>query len=94
MALRRVADMFKCAHRDFRQLGGWLGGAAGTDTGSDKGGTTGTMTTTPGAKSDDAAGISDEVATPGGAETATGGANHGCTAAQRYNAATSACVSK
>ncbi len=72
--------------------GSAAGGASGSDTGGDKGGTTGAMTTTPEAKSDDAAGTSESVATPGGAETPTDGPNQGCTAAQRYDAATNTCV--
>lgn len=80
--------------QDAGTTGGAAGGTSGADTSRDTGGTTGTMTTTPEAKSEDAAGTSDEVATPGGAETATGGANHGCTDAQRYDAATNTCVAK
>jgi hypothetical protein len=77
---------------------GSTGGAAGAGSDNETGGTTGALTTTPRAKSDDAAGTrgaaSPTVATPGGAETATGGADHGCTEAQRYDAATNTCVPK
>lgn len=75
-------------------VGGAAGSTSGASTSRDTGGTTGSMTTISEAKSDDAAGTSDEVATPGGAETATGGANHGCTDAQRYDEAINTCVPK
>ena len=71
------------------------GNAAGTNSG-DKGagGTTGLMTTTPEAKSDDAAGTQ----APGGpavaAPSAASSREHGCTAMQAWDATRMACVPK
>lgn len=67
-------------------------GAAGSE--RDQGGTTGQMTTTPEAKTDDAAGTrgpaaGPAVAAPGGLES---GAGHGCTATQMWDPAKKECV--
>jgi hypothetical protein len=75
-----------------QNTGGSGSGNAGGQ--SDTGGTTGTMTTNPESKSDDAAGTrgpasSPAVATPSGLES---GAGHGCAAAELWDPVKKSCV--
>ena len=95
LALGLSSGVFVYA-QDSGSTGTSQGGAgSGNNTDSDTGGTTGALTTTPEAKSDDAAGTratsAPPVATPSGTET---GDDHGCTVTQMWDATKMACVPK
>lgn len=76
-----------------QEAGGANAGGSGgaSDSGSSTGGTTGQLTTTPEAKSEDAAGTAGTAVEPA-ANTDAG--DHGCTETQMWDAAKQACVDK
>jgi hypothetical protein len=82
------------------QAAGGTGGSNAGTGGGETGGTTGILTTTPGAKSEDASGTRGTAVTPSDSSAVDSSAedddddDHDCTATQMWDESTKACVAK